>query len=185
MYEHLGTLGNIELYFVFPDRNKTHFDVIENGLSLKDKEVFKNTWAGTSFKKIDFSDKLFTEPIDADEILIQCFFRKNMISTILLNDRMILRISFKPWDALEPNFEIITPYLLKESTFIVIGIEIDLEYNSDDLNEALKSLINNTAYYPLVIRNADNSIDTYHDENSLFYDDSLRLLNDIAYSLFK
>ena len=185
MYEHLGALGNVEIYFVFPDRSKVHFNVIENGLSLENKEVFKNTWTGTSFEKIDFYDDLFTEPIDADEILIQCYLRKNLISTILLNNRMVLRISFKPWDTLESNIKSIIQYLLEKSILIIIGIEIDFEYDSDNLNEAVKSLVSNRAYYPLIIRDADNSIDTYHDENSLFHDDSLHLLNDIASSLLK
>jgi hypothetical protein len=149
-----GELGNIEIYFFLPGRNIHYYECLKDAIHAEPVCILRNIWdLDIIGKEIVFDRSLFIDPLQATEVIyLQYLIDNNLITIILLQNRIIVRISLKPWYDLAHHLKVLVSYLLNVYTLLVIGFELDFEYENGSLEKAVSTLNNYRANYPFLTR---------------------------------
>jgi hypothetical protein len=167
MNNELGVLGNIEVYLFLPARNNYYYRGLKNAIKVEPTSILKNNWELNIIgEEIIFDAAFFSNFLaEKEEILVQYVIDDNLVSVILLQNRIIVRISFKPWNDIEHDLVDLIFYLLSEYKLLAIGFELDFDYANESLEQVVSTLISDKTNYPIISKEPGKELLEHIEQN--------------------
>jgi len=166
MFKETASEGNIECYFFLPNRNLEYYSGLKNALNVNPSDVLRNVWDKEIIgESISFNKALFEMPLEPNEVIFALhYIQDNLITYILLDEKIIVRISFKPWIDLSLLLKDLINYLSGHYTYLLIGFELDFDYKIFSFNDLLLSVKNHNSNTSFMLKEADNELQEYTSE---------------------